>query len=133
MLHASLPTHRSAVFVAGFTRKRGDIVEDGKLLFPELMRGDIRSSGFDLNGCWVPFYNWHKLYAGLFDAQTLCGNEKAIGVATGLGHYTHRVFASLYDDQDQPVITCEHGGTTGAFPTLYPRHPNNPPSHPARH
>src|SRR3546814_18427926 len=87
MLHASLPTHRSAVFVAGFTRKRGDIVEDGKLLFPELVRGDIRSSGFDLNGCWVPFYNWHKLYAGLFDAQTLCGNEKAIGVATGLGHY----------------------------------------------
>src|SRR3546814_11861180 len=48
-------------YVAGFTRKRGDIVEDGKPLFPELMRGDIRSSGLDLNGCWVPFYNWHKI------------------------------------------------------------------------
>src|SRR3546814_12193004 len=78
-------------YVAGFTRKRGDIVEDGKLLFPELMRGDIRSSGFDLNGCWVPFYTWHKLYAGLFDAQTLCGNEKAIGVATGLRSEVRRV------------------------------------------
>src|SRR3546814_6847934 len=65
------------------------------------MRGDIRSSGFDLNGCWVPFYNWHKLYAGLFDAQTLCGNEKAIGVATGLGHYIDCVFASLDDDRSE--------------------------------
>src|SRR3546814_969674 len=82
-------------YFAGFTRKRGDIVEDGNLLFPELMRGDIRSSGFDFNGCWVPFYNWHKIYAVLFDAQTLCGNEKAIGFATGLGYYIDRVFASL--------------------------------------
>ncbi len=64
-------------YVAGFTRKRGDVVEDGKLLFGELKRGDIRSMGFDLNGCWVPSTNWHKLFAGLFDAQALCGNAKA--------------------------------------------------------
>lgn len=108
-------------YVAGFTRKRGDIVEDGKLLFPELMRGDIRSSGFDLNGCWVPFYNWHKLYAGLFDAQTLCGNEKAIGVATGLGHYVDRVFAALDDDQVQTVLDCEHGGINESFAELHAR------------
>ena len=56
-------------YVAGFTRKTKDgVVEDGKVLFPELMAGDIRSMGFDLNGCWVPLYNWHKLYDGLFAA-----------------------------------------------------------------
>ena len=108
-------------YVAGFTRKRGDIVEDGKHLFPELMRGDIRSAGFDLNGCWVPFYNWHKTFAGLFDAETHCGNRKAIGVATALGGYIDRVFAALDDAQVQTVLDCEHGGINESFAELYAR------------
>jgi DUF1680 family protein len=108
-------------YVAGFTRKRGDVVEDGKLLFPEVMRGDIRSMGFDLNGCWVPFYNWHKLYAGLFDAQTWCGNEQALPVAIALGGYIDRVFAALDDEQVQQVLDCEHGGINESFAELYAR------------
>ena len=108
-------------YVAGFTRKRGDIVEDGKALFPELMRGDIRSSGFDLNGCWVPFYNWHKLYAGLFDAQALCGEERALPVAVALGGFIDRVFAALDDAQVQQVLDCEHGGINESFAELYAR------------
>jgi uncharacterized protein len=108
-------------YVAGFTRKRGDVVEDGKLLFPEVMRGDIRSMGFDLNGCWVPFYNWHKLYAGLFDAQSWCGNGQALPVAIALGGYIERVFAALNDDQVQQVLDCEHGGINESFAELYAR------------
>ncbi|MBB6426257.1 glycoside hydrolase family 127 protein [Sphingopyxis sp. JAI128] len=108
-------------YVAGFTRKRGDIVEDGKLLFAELKRGDIRSMGFDLNGCWVPFYNWHKLFAGLFDATTLCGNEKALPVAVALGAYIDDVFAALDDDQVQQVLDCEHGGINESFAELHAR------------
>ncbi|MFC7497610.1 beta-L-arabinofuranosidase domain-containing protein [Enterovirga sp. GCM10030262] len=108
-------------YVAGFTRKRGDIAEDGKHLFPELMRGDIRSAGFDLNGCWVPFYNWHKTFAGLFDAETHCGNRKAIGVATALGGYIDLVFAALDDAQVQTVLDCEHGGINESFAELYAR------------
>jgi DUF1680 family protein len=108
-------------YVAGFTRKRGDVVEDGKHLFPELMRGDIRSMGFDLNGCWVPFYNWHKLYAGLFDAQSWCGNAQALPVALALGAYIDRVFAALDDAQVQRVLDCEHGGINESFAELYAR------------
>jgi len=108
-------------YVAGFTRKRGDIVEDGKTIFAELMRGDIRSAGFDLNGCWVPFYNWHKLFAGLFDAQALCGNERAVAVAEGLGAYIDRVFAALDDEQVQRVLDCEHGGINESFAELHVR------------
>lgn len=108
-------------YVAGFTRKRGDIVEDGKLLFAELVRGDIRSAGFDLNGCWVPFYNWHKLFAGLFDAQLWCGNKKAVPIAAALGGYIDRVFAALNDEQVQKVLDCEHGGINESFAELYAR------------
>jgi len=109
-------------YVAAFTRRRPDgVIEDGKHLFPELMRGDIRSMGFDLNGCWVPFYNWHKTFAGLFDAETHCGNRAARGVALGLAGYIDRVFAALDDDQVQRVLDCEHGGINESFAELHAR------------
>lgn len=109
-------------YVAGFTRKRKDkTVVDGKEIFPEIMAGEIRSAGFDLNGCWVPFYNWHKLYAGLFDAQTYCGIDKGIPVAEKLGGYIEKVFAALNDTQVEKVLDCEHGGINESFAELYAR------------
>lgn len=112
-------------YVAGFTRKRKDgSVVDGKEIFPEIIAGDIRSAGFDLNGCWVPLYNWHKLYSGLFDAQTFCGYDKALTVAVGLGVYIDKVFRALTDDQVQTVLNCEFGGLNDSFAELYRRTKN---------
>ncbi len=109
-------------YVAGFLRRRKDgTVVDGKEIFPEIMRGDIRSAGFDLNGCWVPLYNWHKLYTGLFDVQTWCGNDKSVYVASNLGVYIDKVFAALSDAQVQQVLDCEHGGINESFAELYAR------------
>lgn len=113
-------------YVAGFTRKRKDkTIVDGKEIFAEIKAGDIRSAGFDLNGCWVPFYNWHKLYAGFFDAQTYCGLESGIPVAVGLGKYIEDVFANLTDEQVQTVLDCEHGGINESFAELYARTQDN--------
>ncbi|MFT3998406.1 MAG: glycoside hydrolase family 127 protein, partial [Asticcacaulis sp.] len=109
-------------YVAGFMRKRKDgTVVDGKEIFPEIMAGDIRSMGFDLNGCWVPFYNWHKLYAGLMDAQLYAGTDKGIAILTGLSGYIEKVFAPLSDEQVQTVLACEHGGINESFAELYSR------------
>ena len=109
-------------YVAGFTRRRPDgAIEDGKALFAELMHGEIRSMGFDLNGCWVPFYNWHKIFAGLFDAESHCGNRAARGVALGLAAYIDRVFAALDDGEVQQVLDCEHGGINESFAELHAR------------
>lgn len=108
-------------YVAGFTRRRGDAVEDGKLIFPELLRGDIRAAGFDLNGCWVPFYNWHKLFSGLFLAHRHCGSEAALAVATRLGGFIGGVFDRLDDAQVQQVLDCEHGGINQSFAELHHR------------
>jgi DUF1680 family protein len=110
-------------YVAGFTRKRKDgVIVDGKEIFPEIMRGEIRSAGFDLNGCWVPLYNWHKLFAGLMDIDALCGgNARAIEVCVGLGGYIEKVFAALNDQQVQTVLDCEHGGINESFAELYSR------------
>jgi DUF1680 family protein len=110
-------------YVAGFTRKRKDgTIVDGKEIFPEIMRGEIRSAGFDLNGCWVPLYNWHKLFAGLMDVDTYCGGDKrSMAVAIGLGNYIEKVFNALNDEQVQTVLDCEHGGINESFAELYAR------------
>ncbi len=108
-------------FVAGFTRRRGDALEPGRLVFEEVVRGDIRSRPFDLNGCWVPLYSWHKLLAGLLEADRHCGEKRAIAVAQRLGDYIAFVFASLDDAQIQAMLDCEHGGLNESFAELYSR------------
>ena len=108
-------------YVAGFTRKKGKEVEDGRVIFEEIKAGDIRSAGFDLNGCWVPFYNWHKLFAGLFDAETYCGNKDAVKIAVGLAGFIDGVFAKLNDEQVQKMLNCEHGGINESMAELYAR------------
>lgn len=109
-------------YVAGFMRKRPDgTIVDGKEIFPEIMRGEIRSAGFDLNGCWVPLYNWHKLFAGLFDAQEHTGNTQALEIAVRLAGYLEKVFAALNDNQVQTVLDCEHGGINESLAELYAR------------
>ena len=108
-------------YVAGFTRRKDKTIENGRVIFEEIKAGDIRSAGFDLNGCWVPFYNWHKLFAGLLDANEHCGNKQAIDVAVKLAGFIDGVFAKLNDDQVEKMLNCEHGGMNESMAQLYVR------------
>jgi uncharacterized protein len=108
-------------FVAGFTRRRGDVIEPGRLVFEEVLRGDIRARNFDLNGCWVPLYSWHKLLAGLLEADRYCADKRAVQIAQKLGGYIANVFAALDDAQIQRMLDCEHGGLNESFAELYSR------------
>ena len=108
-------------YVAGFTRRKGKTLENGRVIFDEIIAGDIRSAGFDLNGCWVPFYNWHKLFAGLLDANEHCGNKQAIDVAVKLAGFIDGVFAKLNDEQVEKMLNCEHGGMNESMAELYVR------------
>lgn len=109
-------------YVAGFLRKRKDAsIVDGKEIFSEIVAGDIRSSGFDLNGAWSPFYNIHKVLAGLLDAHELVGNKQALTVCIGFSHYLEKIFASLSDAQLEDVLSCEYGGINESFAELYAR------------
>ena len=84
-------------------------------------RGDIRSRGFDLNGAWSPLYNWHKVLAGLLDADRYCGEKTAVDVATRLGGYIESLFAELTPAQVQQVLLCEYGGLNESFAELHAR------------
>jgi len=108
-------------YVAGFTRRKDKTVENGRVIFEEIKSGDIRSAGFDLNGCWVPFYNWHKLFAGLLDANEHCGSKQAIDVAVKLAGFIDGVLAKLNDEQVEKTLNCEHGGINESMAELYVR------------
>ncbi len=109
-------------YCAGFLRKRKDgTIVDGKEIFAELKAGDIRSSGFDLNGAWSPYYNIHKVFAGLLDAHELTGNAQALRVAVDFGGFIGNVFDALSDEQVQSMLSCEYGGLNESFAELYAR------------
>ncbi|KRA59176.1 hypothetical protein ASD79_10760 [Caulobacter sp. Root655] len=109
-------------YVGALQRKRKDgAVVDGEEIFAEVMKGDIRSGGFDLNGSWSPLYTVHKTFAGLLDVHRAWGNQQALDVAVGLGGYFERVFAALNDEQMQTLLGCEYGGLNESYAELYAR------------
>lgn len=92
---------------------------NGKRIFEEIARGDIRSAGFDLNGGWVPWYTNHKVMAGLRDAFLYCSNPKALDVLRKMGDWAFEVTKNLSDEQWQKMLACEHGGMNEVLIDLY--------------
>jgi hypothetical protein len=85
-------------------------VEGAREVFAAVARGDIRSSGFDLNGLWVPWYTAHKLFAGLRDAHRHTGSAKALAISTRFATWADGVVSKLDDDQVQKMLNTEQGG-----------------------
>jgi DUF1680 family protein len=113
---------RGTGYVGALGRKRKDgTIVDGEEIFPEVMRGEIKSGGFDLNGSWSPLYTVHKVFAGLLDVHAAWGNTQALTVATGLATYFAKVFAALDDAQMQTLLGCEYGGLNESYAELSAR------------
>lgn len=108
-------------YVGGTTVERGGKEVDGKVVFEEVRRGDIRSGGFDLNEGWVPLYTWHKVHAGLLDVHEHMGDAQALKIAVGTCEYLGGVFDALSEEQMQKVLAAEHGGLNETFAETYVR------------
>ncbi len=120
---AEAQAKRGTGYVGALGRKRKgeSAIVDGEEIFPEIMKGEIKSGGFDLNGSWSPLYTVHKLFAGLLDVHEAWGNAQALTVLIGLATYFERVFAALDDAQMQEVLGCEYGGLNESYAELYAR------------
>ena len=92
---------------------------DGKKLFEQLARGQIRSGGFDLNGMWSPWYVQHKIYAGLRDAYHYTGNRTALDVEIKFAGWAGSIVTNLTDAQDQRMLNTEYGGMNEVLADLY--------------
>lgn len=94
-------------------------IPEGERIFREIAEGNIRVQPFDLNGGWVPWYTMHKLFAGLIDAYTLCGNEQSLDIARKLADWAYHTTEKLNEEQWQRMLACEHGGMNEAMANLY--------------
>ena len=88
-------------------------------LWAQVARGDIHSSGFDLNGGWSPWYTVHKVMAGLLDAYLYTDDKEALAVAKKLADWTEKELSGLNDAQIQHMLACEFGGMNEALTNLY--------------
>ena len=70
-------------------------------------------------GAWVPFYNIHKMYAGLRDAWVYCGNEQAKKLFLGFCDWAIDLTAGLTDAQMERVLDTEHGGMNEVLADAY--------------
>ncbi|HLX96775.1 MAG TPA: beta-L-arabinofuranosidase domain-containing protein, partial [Verrucomicrobiae bacterium] len=94
-------------------------IPNGKAIFAEVARGEIRSQDFNLDGAWVPWYTIHKEFAGLIDAYRFCGDAKALAVATNFADWVSATTQNLTDTQWQKMLVCEQGGMNEAMANLY--------------
>jgi DUF1680 family protein len=85
----------------------------------ELWKG-IREGKVDLMRTkWVPWYNVHKMYAGLRDAYLLIGNAKARDILVRFGDWCVDLTSGLSEDQMQRMIGVEYGGMNEVMADIY--------------
>ncbi|KQM77210.1 glycosyl hydrolase [Pedobacter sp. Leaf216] len=94
-------------------------IPGGKEMWKEIKAGNIKSSSFSLNGKWVPLYNIHKIYAGLYDAYAVAGNAKAKQMLIKLTDWCLDLVSNLSDQQVQELLKSEHGGLNETFAHVY--------------
>ena len=70
-------------------------------------------------GSWAPFYNLHKMYAGLRDAWLYCGNEQAKTLFLGFCDWAIDLTADLSDEQMERMLGNEHGGMNEVLADAY--------------
>ena len=70
-------------------------------------------------GSWAPFYNLHKMFAGLRDAWVYCGNEQAKTLFLGFCDWAIDLTAGLSDEQMERMLGNEHGGMNEVLADAY--------------
>ena len=71
------------------------------------------------NGSWAPFYNLHKMYAGLRDAWVYCGNAQAKELFLEFCDWAVNITSKLSDQQMEQMLGNEHGGMNEVIADAY--------------
>lgn len=68
---------------------------------------------------WAPFYNLHKMYAGLRDAWLYCDNKKAKELFLKFCDWAVFITENLSDEQMEQMLGNEHGGMNEVLADAY--------------
>lgn len=71
------------------------------------------------NSAWAPFYNLHKMYAGLRDAWLYADNKEAKDMFLKFCDWGIDITAGLSDEQMETMLNMEHGGMNEMFADAY--------------
>jgi DUF1680 family protein len=80
-----------------------------------LKKGDLNA----YRTAWVPWYNVHKMYAGLRDAWMYTGDADAKKIFLKFCDWAIDVTSTLTDVQMQSMLDTEHGGMNEIFADAY--------------
>lgn len=94
-------------------------VPNGRTLWNRIASGEFQAEAFSLDGAWVPFYNLHKMYAGLRDAWLMAGNATARALLVRFADWCDSLVANLDDTQLQRILDTEHGGMNEVLADVY--------------
>ena len=94
-------------------------IPGSRQLWEEVAAGTLRVERFAINGKWVPWYNLHKLFAGLRDAHLIAGSGQARTVLVQLADWTDGLVSKLSDVQMQQMLEAEHGGMNEVLADVY--------------
>jgi uncharacterized protein len=81
-------------------------VPNSKNIWSTLQKGDFAA----FRSAWVPWYNVHKMYAGLRDAWLYAGNGEAKAIFLKFCDWAIDITTGLSDIQMQAMLDTEHGG-----------------------
>ncbi|MBV6319819.1 glycoside hydrolase family 127 protein [Duganella violaceipulchra] len=85
-------------------------IPDGGAAWQAIAKGELHADNFSVNGKWVPWYNLHKVYAGLRDAYTYAGNADARAMLIAMSDWALELTSHLSEEQMQSMLRSEHGG-----------------------
>ena len=70
-------------------------------------------------GAWAPFYNLHKMYAGLRDAWVYCGREDAKEMFLAFSDWAIELTSGFTPEQMQAMMSNEQGGMNEVLADAY--------------
>ncbi len=90
-------------------------VPNSKAVWTSVQSGDMKA----FHAAWVPWYNVHKMYAGLRDAWIYAGNEEAKNIFLKFCDWAINITSSLTDEQMQSMLDTEQGGMNEVLADAY--------------
>lgn len=90
-------------------------VPGSRQCWADLRAGDVSA----ISSRWVPWYNMHKVYAGLRDAYTYAGIDRAKDMFLALCDWGVEVIGHLDDQQMERMLDTEFGGMNEVYADAY--------------
>lgn len=90
-------------------------VPNSAAVWTSVKNGDFKA----FHAGWVPWYNVHKMYAGLRDAWIYAGSKQAKNMFLHFCDWAINITSSLTDEQMQSMLDTEQGGMNEVLADSY--------------